>query len=591
MSTDQLLLSVLILVAFGLFAWGRWRYDAVAAALLVIAVAAGLVPAALAFDGFANPAVVTVALVLILSRGLMASGLVDILASQLINVAVSPSWMILIVGSIVAVVSAFMNNVGALAFFLPITMTALRASKVSPTQVLMPISFATMLGGMTTLIGTPPNIIVSGFREKLLGEPLSMFAFALVGLPVAIVGVSFLALIGWRLLPKLRQGSRSIDEMIDVKKYVTEIEVGQGAKWIGKSLLDIELDHKQELQVVGLVRGSDRDFVPNPYLLIQQGDILIVEASPELLKTDFADVGLELAADVWLDRTALENDHVTVAEGIVRADSRVVGETPQTLRLRTTHNLNVLAVARGGESHRTRIQSFAFAPGDVVLLQGGRKQLAETMADLGIMPLPERALHLLRRRSPILALAIFGAAVALSAAELAPPAIAFAGAAVLFLSARILRPDEAYRALEPSVLVLLAALIPVAQAFDSTGLAKLIGQTITGTLAGNNVLVALTLTLVVTMTLSDVVNNAATAAVMAPVAVSSAQALGVNPDGFLMAVAIGASCAFLTPIGHQNNLIVMKPGGYRFGDYWRLGLPLEILVVVTAVFAIDRVWF
>jgi di/tricarboxylate transporter len=280
MSTDQILLTVLIVTAFGLFAWGRWRYDAVAAALLVIAVAAGLVPAARAFDGFANPAVVTVALVLILSRGLMASGLVDILASRLTNVAVSPTWMILIVGSIVAVVSAFMNNVGALAFFLPITMTALRASNVSPAQVLMPISFATMLGGMTTLIGTPPNIIVSGFREKVLGEPLSMFDFAFVGGPVALVGMLFLALIGWRLLPTQRQGSPSIEEMIDVKKYVTEIEVGKGAKWIGKSLLDIERDHKQELQVVGLVRGEDRNFVPNPYSLIQEGDILIVEASP-----------------------------------------------------------------------------------------------------------------------------------------------------------------------------------------------------------------------------------------------------------------------------------------------------------------------
>jgi di/tricarboxylate transporter len=590
MTANQLLLAGLLAVSFGLFAWGRWRYDAVAMALLVVAVGLGLVPAARAFDGFANPAVITVALVLVLSRGLLASGLVDLLAARLTKAAGSATTMIFIIGIIVATVSAFMNNVGALAFFLPIALTALRSSSVPPAQVLMPISFATMLGGMTTLIGTPPNIIVSGLREEELGAPFGMFDFAFAGLPVAVLGIFFLSTVGWRLLPKERRGSASIDEMIDVKKYVTEIRVGKGAKWIGQTLLDIERETNQELQVVGLVRGETRSFVPNPFSFVQQDDVLVVEASPEFLKSRSADPALELEADEWLDRKALENDEVIVTEVVVLPNSRTVGATPQTLLMRTLHNLNVLGVARGREAHHTRLQSFAFAPGDVVLLQGGRKQIADAVAELGFAPLAERSLQMLRRRSPLLALGIFVVAIVAAASEIVSPAIAFAAAVVLFLAARILRADEAYRALEPSVLVLLGALIPIAQAFADTGLAALVGTTITGSLAQDNVTIALAITLVITMTLSDIVNNAATAAVMAPIAISAAHGLGANPDGFLIAVAIGASCAFLTPIGHQNNLLIMKPGGYRFGDYWRMGLPLEILVAVTAVWAIDRFW-
>ncbi|WP_333824399.1 SLC13 family permease [Pinisolibacter sp.] len=591
MTFEQILLSGLLLVTVALFVHGRWAYELVALGALFAAVAAGLVPAADAFSGFADPAVATVALVLILSRGLVACGAVQIATSLIGGIPRSPTLLILALAVPIALLSAFINNVGALALFLPVALRLLRERDTPPSQVLMPLSFASMLGGMCTLVGTPPNIIVSAFREQATGSGYSLFAFAPVGVAVAIAGIAYLMTIGWRAVPVDRKGTGAAGEALDIGPYLTEIRVEEGASVIGTTLSTLEEEIGGDVRLLAVTRGKNRILMPNPFQIVRADDILVIEATPEALEGKFTGAGIVVEHARELDRASLQDDRIAIVEAVVLPNSPQIGRSARSLRLRETHNLNLLAMSRMGHRVVQRLRDQPWSGGDVLLLQGGRKQLDETMPSLGLAPLAERPLQLLRRRKPVVAVAIFVAAIAATAAGLLPPAVAFLGAVLGYTATRIVSAEEAYRAIEPSVLIVLAAMLPLARAFSDTGLAGLIAEHAIGGLSSGHAFAALAIVLVVTMGLSDFVNNAATAAVMSPIALATAKTMNASPDAFLMAVAIGASCAFLTPIGHQNNLLVMGPGGYRFGDYWRVGLPLEFVVTIVGLAAIRVVWW
>jgi di/tricarboxylate transporter len=587
MTLDQVAISALLVLLLALFAWGRWRHDLVAFAILLAAVVLGLVPAAGAFAGFGHPAVVTVAVVLVLSRALAVSGAVDRLAVWLPSGGPAALQIGAFCG-VAAALSAFMNNVGALALLMPVAIQAAKTAGRSPGSILMPLAYASILGGLVTLIGTPPNLIVAEFRARAAGEPFAMFDFAPVGGAVALVGVAFIALVGWRLLP-LRTGATAPADF-DLADSLAEGRIPAGGKLVGRTLSGAEAaTGDREVQIVGLVRGGRAVPSAPPWERLQEGDILLLEAAAEELDGAVAALGLELAGDPGKGAAAFESGEVALEEAVVMPQALIAGLTAQEIRLRTRYGVSLLAVAREGRPYRGPLKRFRFAPGDVLLLRGEAARLAAAIATLGCVPLAERE-RPGRPRTALLATALALAGVAISAAGLLPAPIALSLSVAAILLAGILPLREAYASIDWSVIVLLGAMIPIGAALETTGTTRLVADVLVALSGGAPPVVALGLVLVVTMALSDLVNNAATAVTMAPIAVSVAAKIGADADPFLMAVAIGASCAFLTPIGHQNNILVLGPGGYHFGDYWRMGLPLEALILVLSLLLLPIVW-
>jgi di/tricarboxylate transporter len=619
MSFEQLLILLVLLVTVILFLWGRWRHDMVAMAALLACVLAGLTPAAEAFSGFGHPAVVTVACVLVLSRALQTSGAIDALVQRVVPGASGPTVTIAALTGLAALLSAVMNNVGALALLMPVAILVAQRQGLQPGRVLMPVAFGSILGGMTTLIGTPPNLIVSGFRAEYSGNSFGMFDFTPVGAAVAVIGVAFVAVLGWRLVPARE---RAGVEGFETGKYLTEARVPADSKIVGKTLRDIDkVLEDADAQVTGLIRGQLRLSIPSSSRVLRAGDILEIEAEPESLAQLLSTLGLKLEEDVReLDnggedeagtrddsddadadtdvdvdadtvRTrAIDSAETTLLELAVLPSSTLIGRSATDIRLRTRYGINLLAFSRQGRRSLRRLRSIAVQPGDVLLMQGSPESLSGFASEFSCVPLAERAIRIPDRRNALLSALIMGGAVFGAAFGLLPAAISFAGGVLALMVLRVMPPRLIYDAIDWPVIVLLGALIPVAGAMATTGAADLIARLLLDGLAQGSPVIALVIVLVVTMTLSDFMNNAATAAVMCPIALSAAAQLGVSGDSFLMAVAIGASCAFLTPIGHQNNTLILGPGGFKFGDYWRLGLPLEILVVLVSVPLLLRVW-
>jgi di/tricarboxylate transporter len=602
MTTDQILILLVLLGAVGMFLWGRWRHDMVALGALLACVAAGLVPAADAFAGFGHPAVITVAGVLVLSRGLQNTGAVDAIARHVLPKEAGPTLSLAALVGLGAVLSGFMNNVGAMALLMPVAVQLSGRLDMAPGQMLMPLAFGTILGGMTTLIGTPPNLIVAGFRARTAPDGFAMFDFTPVGLAVAVAGVAFVALVGWRLVPANR---RPGSEEFETGAYLTEARVPEKSAAVGMTLRRLEAElGDADAQIVGLVRNEVRMIAPHGGRRVAAGDILVFEAEVDALPEVLSSLGLKLeedrpsgSEDDTPSAGASDDagkgaaaDEIVLRELVVRPEAAFAGRSATDMRLRGRYGLNLLAVSRKGRRSKSRLRTLRIAPGDVLLMQGSPDALSEFASDAGCVPLAERELRIPDTRQALIATAIMAGAVGGAAFGLLPAAISFAMGVLASMALRTVPPRKVYEAIDWPVVVLLGALIPVAGAMEATGTADLIARFLLESVAQGNAVVGLTLILVVTMFLSDLMNNAATAAVMCPIAIGTAAALGVSADSFLMAVAIGASCAFLTPIGHQNNTLILGPGGFGFGDYWRLGAPLEILVVAVSVPLLLVVW-
>nr|WP_017678478.1 SLC13 family permease [Pseudomonas chengduensis] len=601
MTLEQGLIFVILVASMGLFIWGRWRHDVVALGALLACVIVGLVPEREAFAGFGHPAVITVACVLVLSHGLQRTGAVSRLAQRLLPSGAGVLLSIAALTGLGALLSAFMNNVGALALLMPIALQIAARLELPPGRVLMPLAFGTILGGMTTLIGTPPNLIVSSFRAQHGSGPFAMFDFSPVGVAVALAGVLFITLLGWRLVPKREVGNAA---SFDTGHYLTEARVKEGGKAQGKTLREIEqLLDEADAQVVAMVRNKLRLTAPNPRRVLQADDVLVIEADPQELGEVLGQLDLLLEADREAkeaeqkedkegetEKKASNDEDRAMQELLVKPDSSLIGRSASSTRLRSRYSINLLAISR--QSHRSikRLRSPLIQSGDVLLMQGSAEDIGEFASDYDCVPLAARAINIPDPRQANLALGIMLLAIAAAAFGLLSAAIAFACGVLAYMLLRLVPLRAVYESIDWPVIVLLGALIPVAGAMSATGAADLLARLLMENLAQGNAIITLTLLLVVTMTLSDFMNNAATAAVMCPIALSAASQLGVSPDSLLMAVAIGASCSFLTPIGHQNNTLILSPGGFRFGDYWRLGLPLEILVVLISVPMLLWIW-
>jgi len=585
---DQLTLFTLLFFVFVFLIWGRWRYDLVAFVALLVALLTGLVPVDKAFSGFGHPATVIIALVLIVSRGLSNSGAIELIARHLVDASRKLSTHITMMSGLAASLSALMNNVAALALLMPVDMQAAKKAGRSPALSLMPLSFASILGGMITLIGTPPNIVIAEFRGDALGDPYRMFDFAPVGLACAVVGVAYVALIGWRLLPRERRSADPGRELFDLADYVAEVRVPEGSSIIGKRVRDLDEEaEKVDVEIIGLIRRGRR--LPGLARIaeIKAGDILVLEASPDSLEEALGALKLEY---VGKGEGQLGDEDLVLHEAVVQESSRLAGRSAISIRLLYRYRVALVGVSRQGRRFQDNVRKLELRAGDVLLLIGADERLTDVTGQLGLLPLADRGQRVIQRDKAWLAVGIFGAAILAASVGAVYLPIALGCATALYVFLNIVPIRDVYTSIEWPVIVLLGSMIPIGGALQSTGGTALIAGGIVDLSAGYSPVVVLTLLVIVTMTLSDVMNNTATAVIAAPIAIEIAARLNVAPDPFLMGVAVAASCAFLTPIGHKNNTLIMGPGGYRFGDYWRMGLPLEILIVVIGVPMILLVW-
>ncbi|RUO35553.1 SLC13 family permease [Aliidiomarina shirensis] len=658
MTLPEITILGILLCTLIFFIWGRWRHDIVALGALLACVAFGLVPAAEAFAGFGHPAVITVACVLVLSASLQSTGAIDVVAHKLTPTSGGALTTIASLTGLATVLSAFMNNVGAMALLMPIAIQLAAKLSIPAGRVLMPVAFGSILGGMTTLIGTPPNLIVSGYRAESLGSGYQMFDFAPVGIIVAILGVIFIALGGWRLVPKRE---RTDAEGFDTGKYLTEVRVSDDGKANGMLLRDLDLKlQDSDAEIVGMVRDKIKVVHPYGYQRLSKGDLLIIKAEPETLSQALNVLGLRLVDNVkppeadsdedteeqeeaeekgaegeaettelsdiktvtktgesrtaWVDRKvtaygnytlrggvtsradadavprASDDSEVVLVEMVVMPDSAMIGSTAAELRLRSRLGLNLLAISHEGNQKINRLRQTPIQSGSVLLMQGGAEGLAQFASLYKCVPLAERTVRVPSKRRAMYASGIMIGAVALAASGIASAAVAFAAGMFAVMALRVIPLRQVYENIDWSVVVLLAALIPIALAMEQTGAADSVVDLMLYYVADGSPAVVLGLLLIITTLLSSVMNNAATAAVMCPVAISIANQLNVNPDAFLMAIAVGASCAFLTPIAHQNNTLILSPGGFKFGDYWQMGLPLTLMVFAVSIPALLYFW-
>jgi di/tricarboxylate transporter len=617
MQSDQLIVFAVLAATLGLFVWNRWRYDIVAVGALLVVTLVGIVPPQEAFMGLGHPAVITVAAVLVLSRGLLNGGVVDSLARHLTKVGDRPWIQVLTLTGIVALCSGFMNNVGALALFMPVAVWMSRQSGRSPSYLLMPLAFGSLLGGTLTLIGTPPNIIIAGYRREVADEAFGMFDFLPVGLAITLAGVLFIGLI-WRLTPR-REDPSGDKELFEISAYMTELQIPADSKYVGRSLHDLIVagGDEADVMVIALIRDGQYQRMPSTYDVLRGEDILMVEADSDSLKRFLDVTHLQLAAEAdskaearekaeqekraekngdankQPDTTESNGDRRAeraLAEAIVTANSSLVGTSATGLSLRERYGVNILAVARQGQRLQQRLGKIRFAAGDILLLQAREDQLQTALNSLGCLPLASRGLRITAPQKVLLSSGIFAAALALIALGIVPAAVALVAGALVMILVGLVPTGDIYKSIDMSIIVLIAAMLPIGEALETTGGSRLIADALLDIGQAAPPAATVAILMIGVMLLSNVVNNAAAAVLAAPVAIALSRGMEASADPLLMAVAIGASCAFLTPIGHQSNTLVMAPGGYRFGDYWRLGLPLSIMVVLVSVPTILWVW-
>jgi di/tricarboxylate transporter len=616
LSRDQILTLAVLACLIALFLWDKLRYDLVALLALLAAVAAGIVPADKAFSGFSNQVLPLIGAALVVSVAIGQSGAIEVLLRYLAPLMRSKELQVGILVACVMVLSAFMKNIGALAIFISAAIQVARRNNRSPSEFLMPLSFASLLGGSMTLIGTSPNLLASAVRQELTGQPFHMFDFTPVGAGIALFGALFLA-VGWRLLPRGLRGSASTMNFT-IEDYTSELRLTENSPFVGRTVGEVERISGGDVGIVGLIRDNGRHQIPTRRWKLYAGDLLVAEADPQALEQFVRAGNLELvgseaasetAAKKALETTAQDvrvaedskaakregeaasfEHELTIVEAVVAASSDLIGRSAATMHLRERYGVNVLAIGRRGRLRATRLQQARFQMGDAIVLQGHASRLPDILVALGCLPLAERTLNLGRRRQLFLPLTILAVTIVVSGLELVPAAIAFVGAAVALVLFRLVTLKEAYAAVEWPILMLIGALIPIGAAVQQNGTATLLATALAGGLAHMPSYAILAAILAATMLVTPILHHAAAVLIMGPIAASLAQQLGYRLDPFLMAVAIGAGSDFLTPIGHQSNTLVMGLGGYRFGDYWKLGLPLSLMVILLGVPLIMIVW-
>ena len=586
--TDQHLLSITIVSLLGFFIWSKFRYDALAAGALVILIILGVIPANQAFDGFAHPAVITVALVLIISQGLKNSGLTGLVGKVIGGRSFTKFQFLISLLFIAAILSSFINNIGALAILLPITLNICQKMNWHPSRFLMPLAFACILGGMNTTIGTPPNIIISEYKSTISDSGFNFFDFSYVGLAITVLSIFFISIIGNKFI-QLRDDGGSGSSLIDLKGYLFEVEVNESSPAIGMTLSAFKKEAGEDTDVLGIVNETGGVKKVKNNLRIKAGQILVIKTPPD----DISSILDVFDFSIPKELHSFDDDDLEEIEAMITPGSRLIGRKYEFFLKLAYEELNLLGLWRKGAKYRTRLTRETFKAGDVLLL--GVRDLDEEdvtnkIKHLGLMPLMQRELQTIPSRSRLLkGLIFFMVSIILVALNILPTAAAFLLCVLGFARIKII-DSNFYRDIDWPIIIMLAAMIPIGTALQTTGLSDVISSNISLLAADMSLFWLLFLILIITMATTDIINNAATAVIMAPISAGIGLELGYAIEPFLMVVAVGASCAFLTPIGHQCNTVVMGPGNYKFTDYWRLGLPLDMLIIIISIPMILFVW-
>jgi len=586
--TDQHLLSITIVSLLGLFIWSKFRYDALAAGALVVLIILGVIPANQAFDGFAHPAVITVALVLIISQGLKNSGLTGLVGKVIGGKSFTKFQFLISLLFIAAILSSFINNIGALAILLPITLNICQKMNWHPSRFLMPLAFACILGGMNTTIGTPPNIIISEYKSTISDSGFNFFDFSYVGLSVTILSILFISIIGNKFI-QLRDDANTGSSLIDLKGYLFEVEVNESSSAIGMTLSAFKKEAGEDTEVLGIVNETGGVKKVKNNLRIKAGQILVIKTPPDEVSSILDVFDFSIPKELH----SFNDDDLEEIEAMITPGSRLIGRKYEFFLKLAYEELNLLGLWRKGAKYRTRLTRETFKAGDVLLL--GVRDLDEEdvtnkIKHLGLMPLMQRELQTIPSRSRLLkGLIFFMFSIIVVTLNILPTAAAFLLCVLGFARIKII-DSNFYRDIDWPIIIMLAAMIPIGTALQTTGLSDVISSNISLLAADMSLFWLLFLILIITMATTDIINNAATAVIMAPISAGIGLELGYAIEPFLMVVAVGASCAFLTPIGHQCNTVVMGPGNYKFTDYWRLGLPLDILIIAVSIPMILFVW-
>ncbi|RWB73645.1 SLC13 family permease [Mesorhizobium sp.] len=587
MTTPQILSFAVTFVMMAAFVWGRYRYDLVAAAALLLALAVGIVPFDQAFSGFSDDIVIIVGSALLVSAGIARSGIMEVAIERFAPKLSGVRSHLALLVIVVTLLSAFVKNIGALAIMIPIAFQFARRSSISPSIFLMPMAFGSLLGGLMTQVGTSPNIVVSRVREELTGTAFTMFDFAPVGAAVAVAGMIFLLFFYW-LVPAREKLGAALNEALDIRNYLTEARIVSDSTVLGKTVADLIKLAGGDAVVTSILRNRTMRMTPLPDAVLKENDILLLEGDPAALDRLVSQGKLSVTGD-RVDEDATTGERVAI-EAVIGESSSLIGWTAQRLALYDRFNVNLLAVSRRGQRLDRRLAKVELRLGDVVVLQGNAATMPEILREFGCLPLAERPILLGSVRKGVVPVAILALAMVATAFGLLPVSVAFFAAAVGIVLFQVIPLRDVYQSLDGPILIMLAVLIPVSDSLRSTGATGLVAGELAQLASILPAPGALMLILVAAMAVTPFLNNAATVLVMAPVASEFAGDLGYRPEAFLMAVAIGAGCDFLTPIGHQCNTLVMGPGGYRFSDYPRLGLPLSFLVIIVAVPMLTIVW-
>lgn len=591
---DQIIVFLVILAMLVFFIDGRTRYEFVSLSALLILTVFGIIGIEDAFSGFSHPAVITVASVLVISASLVKSGVVERLVVLLNNRIKNIYFKILTLMLVTGILSAFMNNVGALALILPVALRMAKDGDFPPSQLLMPVAFSSLMGGMITIIGTPPNLIVSNYRLQINGTPFMFFEFAPIGLAIMTLGILFTVFLGVRLIPKRK--TNMDDGIFNIGEYLSEVKIEKNSKIIGQQILDFKQKYKIDVAVLSIIRDDRHIVVPKPHALLKEGDVLIIKTDSLHLSELISRTGLSLqgaSLDFVESIPYLSSQDFELIEVVLRDDSLLIGRTAFDVNLRNRFNVNLIAVSRQGSVSIERLKSFKFKSGDILLLQAPKSKLQDIFNALSCLPLAERKVHIEPDKNKLkefLPIVFFLIAILLTTMGVLPVQVAFSSVAVLLVLTKLITAREFYDSIEWPTMLLLGSLLPLGSALQNSGASDTLAALLVNVSTYVSPVAMLVIVMAITIFFTNLISSTATAVLMGPVAISLALAMKVNTDPFLVATAIAATTAFMTPIAHQSNMLVMGPGGYKFSDYWKLGLPLSIISILVSVPIIIKLW-
>jgi len=585
-SWQQFVMLGVLGVALLLFIKDRFRYDVVALAVMITIILLGILPYETVLSNFGHPAIIIVGCMFIISQALVRSGLIDHIVNRLPFLHHRPILALFVLIIIVATISGFVNNIGALAMVIPIALHIAKKNNTPVAFFLLPLAFASHLGGYLTLIGTPRNILISDFRYSATGSPFAMFDFLPIGLSIATAGVLFIIFYAWRFLPTTSPHLRSgtIERI-----YLTEIQITDSCPLSEIPVKRCLTKMKDLVRIEKIFRNhAIMHFTPDT--LLHEGDILHILGTEEDLTTFTEKYKLHLTGQRAIERHVTNADDYLTLEVVVPPYAKVAGKAWDEIPLQNRFGTNFIGLFRKQFNTRTLLADTKIIGNDVLLLQGRRESVMSTVEQLGLIPIADSAATLGRTSTILACTAITISAITIASFNFVPLPVIFLVAVAILVGGGLISLKQAYDSIEWPVLVLLAGMISLGGALEASGAANSIANLLLLLKDFSSPVVLLTIVLIVSMLVSDFINTTASAVIMAPIAISVATAIGVSIDPFLMAVAIGASSAFLTPVGHESNALVMQKGGYRFSDFTKMGWPLELLIIIISIPMLLHFW-